>query len=123
MSRPLPPEIDSIARGYWASRVLLTAIELDLFTALGEGAKAAEAAARAALAPGGLVVISDFILDENRATPAFASLFGINMLVGTGGGDSCAESDYWAWFAAAGFGQVQRLALPGPAQLVVGRRD
>ena len=55
------------------------------------------AALRGALAPGGLVVISDFILDENRATPAFASLFGINMLVGTGSGDSYAESDYRAW--------------------------
>ena len=41
------PEIDSIARGYWASRVLLTAIELDLFTMVGAGAGANEAAARA----------------------------------------------------------------------------
>ncbi|MBM4118400.1 helix-turn-helix domain-containing protein [bacterium] len=46
-ARPLPTEIDAIARGYWASRALLTAIELDLFTALGEGATAAEIAARA----------------------------------------------------------------------------
>ncbi len=77
------------------------------------------AALRAALASGGLVVISDFILDENRSTPAFASLFGINMLVGTGGGDSYAESDYRAWLAGAGFRDVRRLSLPGPAHLMV----
>ncbi|MBM4118401.1 hypothetical protein FJ251_11830 [bacterium] len=79
-------------------------------------------ALRRALAPGALLVISDFILDENRATPSFASLFGINMLVGTGGGDSYAESDYRAWLAAAGFAEVRCLALPGPADLVVGIR-
>ena len=76
-------------------------------------------ALRRALAPGGLVVISDFILDEDRSTPAFASLFGINMLVGTGGGDSYAESDYRNWLAGAGYSQIHRLALPGPAQLMV----
>lgn len=78
-------------------------------------------AVRAALAPGGLVVISEFIVDENRATPAFASLFGINMLVGTGGGDSYAESDYRAWLEGAGYRDIRRLALPGPAQLIVAR--
>lgn len=77
------------------------------------------AALRGALAPGGLVVISDFILDENRATPAFASLFGINMLVATGEGDSYAESDYRGWLAGAGYREIRRLALPGPAHLMV----
>ena len=79
-------------------------------------------ALRGALVPGGLVVISDFILDESRATPAFASLFGINMLVGTGGGDSYAESDYRAWLAGAGYGEIRRLALLGPAHLMVARK-
>lgn len=78
-------------------------------------------AVRRALAPEGLVVISEFVVDENRATPAFASLFGINMLVGTGGGDSYAESDYRAWLARAGFDSVRRLLPPGPAQLIVAR--
>jgi len=77
------------------------------------------AALHGALAPGGLVVISDFVLDENRATPAFASLFGINMLVATGGGDSYAESDYRTWLAGAGYSQIRRLALAGPAHLMV----
>lgn len=79
------------------------------------------AALRRSLVPGGLLVISDFILDENRATPAFASLFGINMLVGTGGGDSYAESDYRAWLEGAGYGEIERLAPGGPAGLIVAR--
>jgi predicted O-methyltransferase YrrM len=40
------PDIDGIARAFMESRALLTAIELDVFTAVGEGATADEAAAR-----------------------------------------------------------------------------
>ncbi len=37
--------------------------------------------AAAALAPGGALVVHDFILDETRARPPFAALFALNMLV------------------------------------------
>ena len=76
---------------------------------------------RECMAPGGLVVVSDFLLDDDRCEPAWASLFGINMLVATGGGDSYTESDYRAWLEEAGFGAVERVGLPGPADLVVGK--
>ena len=36
-----------------------------------------------ALAPGGRIVIREFVLDPDRAGPAFAALFALNMLVGT----------------------------------------
>jgi len=36
-----------------------------------------------ALAPKGRIVIREFILDPNRAGPPFATLFALNMLVGT----------------------------------------
>ena len=42
-------------------------------------------------------------------------------LVATGGGDSYTESDYSSWLQEAGFGAVRKLALEGPADLVVGR--
>lgn len=38
----LPEELDAPIRGYWVSRALLTAIELDIFTAVGEGATATQ---------------------------------------------------------------------------------
>jgi len=41
------------------------------------------------------------------------------MLVGTAGGDAYTEGDYRDWLGAAGFGDVRRLPLPGPADLVV----
>jgi len=79
--------------------------------------------AAASLAPGGRVIVSDFLLDDDRCTPAWASLFGINMLVATGGGDSYTESDYRGWMESAGLAGIERIDVPGLADLVVGRRD
>ena len=45
-SGALPDDLNTTLRGYMESRALLTALELDLFTAVGSGATAAEAAAR-----------------------------------------------------------------------------
>jgi len=42
----MPPEIDAIVRGFMESRALLTAIELDAFGAIADGATAGKAAAR-----------------------------------------------------------------------------
>jgi 2-polyprenyl-3-methyl-5-hydroxy-6-metoxy-1,4-benzoquinol methylase len=42
----LPDELNSTLRGFKESRVLLTAVELDLFTAVGSGARADEVSAR-----------------------------------------------------------------------------
>jgi len=42
----LPDDLQMRIRGFQESRVILTALELDVFTAVGEGAKAAEVAAR-----------------------------------------------------------------------------
>jgi SAM-dependent methyltransferase len=75
-----------------------------------------------ALAPGGRVVVSDFVLDEDGAGPRQAVLFSLNMLVGTPSGRSYRESEYGAFFEEAGLVDVARVRLPGPAHLVIGRR-
>lgn len=76
----------------------------------------------AALVPGGRLVISDFLLDEDRAGPKSAALFSVNMLVGTPSGASWTEGDYTAWLREAGFAESERIRLPGPASLVIARR-
>jgi 3-hydroxy-5-methyl-1-naphthoate 3-O-methyltransferase len=38
----LPDRLDEMIRGYWPSRCLLTALELDIFTAIGDGADASQ---------------------------------------------------------------------------------
>jgi SAM-dependent methyltransferase len=75
-----------------------------------------------ALAPGGRVVVSDFVLDEDGTGPRQAVLFSINMLVGTPSGRSYRESEYRAFFEEAGLVDLERVRLPGPAHLMVGRK-
>ena len=76
-----------------------------------------------ALAPGGRVVVQDFILEPERTKPRQAVLFAINMLVGTDAGSTYAEAEYASWLAAAGLSDVRRIRLPGPADLMVGARS
>jgi len=42
----LPDHLDQMIRGYWPSRCLLTALELDIFTAIGDGADAEQIGTR-----------------------------------------------------------------------------
>ncbi len=75
-----------------------------------------------ALAPGGRVVVSDFVLEEDGTSPRQAVLFSLNMLVGTPSGRSYRESEYAAWLREAGLAGIARVRLPGPAHLMIGRK-
>lgn len=61
-----------------------------------------------ALAPGGRLVVRDFILDEDKTAPRGAALFAVHMLVQTRGGSTYSESEYRAWLNAAGFENIER---------------
>jgi (2Fe-2S) ferredoxin/predicted O-methyltransferase YrrM len=77
--------------------------------------------ARKALAPNGRLVVQDFILNPDKTGPQHAALFSVNMLVGTDAGASYSEVEYASWMKAAGFTEVNRIKLPGPSDLIVGR--
>ena len=74
-----------------------------------------------ALAPGGRVVIQDFLLRADKTGPRTAALFSLNMLVNTQAGASYSEEEYTLWLREAGFGEVRRIPLPGPAGVLVGQ--
>jgi (2Fe-2S) ferredoxin/predicted O-methyltransferase YrrM len=75
-----------------------------------------------ALAPGGRLAIQEFILEPDKTGPRMAALFSLNMLVGTRAGASYSEPEYGEWMRAAGFGEIQRIALPGPTGIMIGTR-
>jgi len=56
-ARVLPDDLNALIRGFQESRVVLTALELDLFTAVGEGAGAEDVPACAAGLQGELQVV------------------------------------------------------------------
>lgn len=73
-----------------------------------------------ALAPGGRLVIQDFVLDDDKTGPRAGAVFALNMLVNTRAGSSYSFAEYSAWLREVGYARVDRVALPGPTDLVIG---
>ncbi len=76
------------------------------------------AKAFACLDPGGLVAVRDFVMDASRTAPPAGALFGVNMLVQTGGGRVFTFGEIREDLEAAGFADV-RLAVDSPSMSAV----
>ena len=72
------------------------------------------AKAQASLLPGGLLVVSDVFADAGGATPEFAALFGITMMLTAPDGGMHADADVADWLREAGFASVERRPFPPP---------
>lgn len=68
----------------------------------------------AALDPGGLMLVHDFILDDSRDQPLFPALFSLNMLVGTPEGKAYSEGEIIDLLKTAGLEQIERLPIELP---------
>jgi len=67
-----------------------------------------------ALAPGGRILVQDFLLDDSMAAPLFPALFNLNMLLGTEAGRAYSESQVTAMLADCGVKDIRRLDFSGP---------
>jgi SAM-dependent methyltransferase len=63
----------------------------------------------AALDPGGVLLIRDFIMDSSRTTPKKGALFALNMLINTVGGDTYTFTEVSEMLQKAGFINVELL--------------
>jgi 2-polyprenyl-3-methyl-5-hydroxy-6-metoxy-1,4-benzoquinol methylase len=61
-----------------------------------------------ALNKNGMIIISDFIMNDERTQPYHGALFSINMLVGTASGDTYTEKEMREWFESAGLSNIER---------------
>ena len=66
------------------------------------------------LVPGGLLLIQEFILDDNRSGPQHPALFDLNMLVGTPDGQSYTRQELAGFMRNAGLEDIRRLPLDLP---------
>ena len=66
------------------------------------------------LEPGGLIMIHDFILNNDLAGPLFPALFSLNMLTGTTGGRSYSEEQIMGMLAKAGAKNLSRHPFRAP---------
>jgi len=78
-----------------------------------EGCKTIIEKAIAALEPGGIIIIHDFILNNSMDGPLFPALFSLNMLLGTDG-QAYSERQLMDMLADAGAKEIQRLAVQTP---------
>ncbi|HEY5243421.1 MAG TPA: methyltransferase, partial [Polyangiaceae bacterium] len=73
---------------------------------------------RAALNPGGTLVVSEFVVKDDRSGPPQALLFASQMLLASREGASWREADYRGWLAEAAFKQVSVEPTPGASTLI-----
>jgi 2-polyprenyl-3-methyl-5-hydroxy-6-metoxy-1,4-benzoquinol methylase len=77
----------------------------------------------AALAPGGTVVISEWLVNESRTAPLPGLIFAVNMLVNTQDGDTFSFTEISKWLRDAGFTDVKLLEeFQCPSPLTVATR-
>ncbi|MGD0585271.1 MAG: methyltransferase, partial [Oryzomonas sp.] len=89
-----------------------------------EASAAIVAKAASALTAGGLLLIQEFILDDNRAAPLHSTLFSLNMLIGTPAGKAYSQGELHDMMQVAGLSAVRRLEidLPNGAGIMAGTR-
>jgi 3-hydroxy-5-methyl-1-naphthoate 3-O-methyltransferase len=75
-----------------------------------------------ALAPGGRLVVQDFIMNDDRTSPAAGAFFALNMLIGTKAGDTYTEKEVGGWMRLAGLSGIRRIDTPFESSLIVGRK-
>ena len=66
------------------------------------------------LAPGGLLAVSDVFTDAGGTEPAFASMFGLNMMLTAPDGGVHADADVRGWMSDCGFVELKTTPLPPP---------
>ena len=66
------------------------------------------------LVSGGLLVVSDVFTDEGGTQPAFAAMFGLNMMLTAADGGVHSDADVKRWMADAGFRDLRMAPLPPP---------
>jgi 3-hydroxy-5-methyl-1-naphthoate 3-O-methyltransferase len=72
-----------------------------------------------ALAPGGHVVIAEFVPNDDRTGPPNALIFAVNMLLHTEHGNTYTFPEISGWLKTAGFEHVRQLEAPSPSPLIV----
>jgi len=68
----------------------------------------------AALSPGGMILIHEFILNNEMSGPLFPALFSLNMLLGTASGQAYSEQQISDMLAGAGVRNIHRITIDSP---------
>jgi len=75
--------------------------------------------AAAALAPKGTVVISEFLVNQDRTGPPMGLIFAVNMLAHTENGDTFSFEEISGWLKEVGLVNPRKLETGGPVGLIL----
>lgn len=75
-----------------------------------------------ALAPGGTIVIAEFVPNDARTGPPAPLIFAVNMLVNTTAGDTFTFAEMSQWLREAGFERPRKVELGGASPLILATR-
>jgi len=76
---------------------------------------------RHTLRPGGTLVVSELIVDDDRSGPPFPLIFAAAMLLQSKHGTTWRRSDYQQWLIEAGFTDIVFDPAPQPSTLIFAR--
>lgn len=108
----MPPGFDAV----WLSHVVHSEAPKGCLELLRKGV--------AALNSGGILMVQEFIMNNEKTGPQFPALFSLNMLLGTDNGQAYSEAELKEMMEAAGLSEVVRLGLelPNGADVMLGRK-
>ena len=69
---------------------------------------------------GGQIVIKDWVMNEDRTSPASGAYFALNMLVGTHNGDTYTENEMKDWLLNAGVTKIEKKETGFASSLIIG---
>jgi len=75
-----------------------------------------------ALAPGGTIVVQEFLVNKDRTGPANGLIFAVNMLINTDEGSTWSFEEIGGWLKDAGFVNPRTVEAPGPSPLILATR-
>ena len=68
----------------------------------------------------GMIIINDYVMNDDRTEPVPGTLFSLNMLVATEAGDTFTENEMREWFSNAGITKVERKQTAFGSDLMIG---
>ena len=74
------------------------------------------------LNPDGRLLVVDYIMNDDRTSPAAGAYFSLNMLVGTREGDTFTESEVRSWMEEAGFKKISKTKTQFGTELLTGMK-
>lgn len=78
--------------------------------------------AAAALAPGGRLIVHEFLLDDSRSQPLTAALFAVHMLVMTAGGRAYSGAEVAGWLRECGLVDIEIRKVSDDTGVVQGKK-